>query len=121
MKRPLSIGLEEYLTRIHKDYPMSTAVYLATSHYIACLAIREKTCPVTPRTVHRLLLAGLRVAAKALEDLNWPHARFAEVGGITEAELAKLEIGFCVLMDFGLKVDSRMLTDEARHLVQFNA
>lgn len=57
---------------------------------------------------------------KALEDLSWPHGRFAKVGGITEAELARLEIGFCFLMDFGLKVDERMLTDEAQHLVQVN-
>jgi len=99
---------------------MSTAVYLATSHYITHLAVKEKICPVTRRNVHRLVLAGLRIAMKALEDLSWPHGRFAKVGGITETELARLEVGFCFLMDFGLKVDAQMLTDEVRHLVQIN-
>lgn len=117
-KRPPPISLEDYLTRMHKYCPMSTAVYLATSHYITHLAIREKICPVTPRNVHRLLLAGLRIAMKALEDLSWPHSRFAKVGGITETELGRLEIGFCFLMDFGLKVDARMLTEEAQHLIR---
>ena len=79
---------------------MSTAVYLATSHYISRLAVREKLLTVTVRNVHRLVLAGLRVAMKALEDLSWPHGRFAKVGGISELELGKLEIAFCFLMDF---------------------
>lgn len=119
-KRPPPISLEDYLTRMHKYCPMSTAVYLATSHYITRLAVKEKICPVTPRNVHRLVLAGLRIAMKALEDLSWPHGRFAKVGGITETELGRLEVGFAFLMDFGLKVDAQMLTDEVRHLVQIN-
>jgi len=119
-KRPPPISLEDYLTRMHKYCPMSTAVYLATSYYITHLAVKEKICPVTPRNVHRLVLAGLRIAMKALEDLSWPHGRFSKVGGITETELGRLEVGFCFLMDFGLKVDAQMLTDEVRHLVQIN-
>lgn len=119
-KRPPPISLEDYLTRMHKYCPMSTAVYLATSYYITHLAIKEKICPVTPRNVHRLVLAGLRIAMKALEDLSWPHSRFAKVGGITETELGRLEIGFCFLMDFGLKVDAQMLTEEAQHLIRFS-
>lgn len=120
-KRPPPISLEDYLSRMHKYCPMSTAVYLATSHYITHLAVTERICPVTPRNVHRLVLAGLRIAMKALEDLSWPHGRFAKVGGISEAELARLEIGFCFLMDFGLKVDESMLVDQARFLVQMNS
>ncbi|KAJ9661758.1 hypothetical protein H2198_001723 [Neophaeococcomyces mojaviensis] len=119
-KRPPPISLDDYLSRMHKYCPMSTAVYLATSHYISYLAVREKLLPVTTRNVHRLVLAGLRVAMKALEDLSWPHGRFAKVGGISEAELGKLEVGFCFLMDFGLKVDAQMLTDEAQNLVRIH-
>ena len=95
---------------------MSTAVYLATSTYITNLAIVEKVVPVTPRNVHRLLLAGLRVAMKALEDMNWPHERFSKVGGVSEAELGRLEITFCFLMDFELKVDAERLQREADSL-----
>jgi hypothetical protein len=95
---------------------MSTAVYLATSCYITRMAVVEKIVPVTPRNVHRLLLAGLRVAMKALEDLSWPHARFAKVGGVSEIELGRLEITFCFLMNFELKVDAEMLTREVLSL-----
>jgi hypothetical protein len=76
------------------------------------MAVAERVIPVTPRNVHRLLLAGLRVAMKALEDLSWPHARFSKVGGVSEIELGRLEIAFCFLMDFELRVDAEMLQAE---------
>lgn len=115
-KRPPPISTEDYLMRMHKYCPLSTAVYLASSVYITRLAVHEKIVPVTPRNVHRLLLACLRVAMKALEDLCWPHARFSKVGGVSEGELGRLEITFCYLMDFGLKVDATMLQKEAELL-----
>lgn len=112
-KRPPPISTEEYLMRMHRYCPMSTGVYLATSVYINRLAVIEKVIPVTPRNVHRLLLAGLRVAMKALEDLSYPHSRFAKVGGVSETELGRLEITFCFLTNFELKVDAKMLQGEA--------
>lgn len=97
---------------------MSTAVYLATSTYISKLVVADRILPVTPRNVHRLTLAGLRVAMKALEDMSWPHGRFAKVGGVNEAELGRLEISFCFLMDFNLKVDVQGLSVEAEGLAR---
>lgn len=102
--------------RMHRYCPMSTAVYLATSLYINRLAVVERVIPVTTRNVHRLLLAGLRVAMKALEDLSYPHNRFAKVGGVSEVELGRLEITFCFLTNFELKVNAEMLQKEALSL-----
>ena len=113
-KRPPPISLEDYLMRMHKYCPMSTAVYLATSCYISKLVVEDRMLPVTPRNVHRLVLAGLRVAMKALEDLSWPHSRFSKVGGVNESELGRLEITFCFLMDFNLKMDEQRLIRESR-------
>jgi hypothetical protein len=115
-KRPPPISLEDYLLRMHRFCPMSTAVYLATWHYISRLAVHERSVPATPRNAHRLLLAGLRVAMKALEDLSWPHGRFSKVGGVSEGELGRLEITFCFLMDFTLKVDPVIMQKEAEEL-----
>ena len=115
-KKAPPIAVEDYLLRLHRYCPMSTAVYLGACLYIDRLAIGERIIPVTPRNVHRLVLAGLRVAMKALEDLCYPHNRFAKVGGVSEIELARLEISFCFLMDFDLKVDAAMLWQEATML-----
>lgn len=95
---------------------MSTAVYLAASLYITRMVFTEKALSVTPRNVHRLILAALRVAMKALEDLSYPHARFARVGGVAERELTRLEITFCFLTDFDLRVDAPTLLSQAKLL-----
>jgi len=58
---------------------MSTAVYLASSLYIYRIAFVEKRIPVTARNVRRLVLAALRVAMKALEDLSYPHDHTADL------------------------------------------
>ena len=93
---------------------MSTAVYLAASTYITKIVATEGVISLIPRNIHRLVLAGLRVAMKALEDISYPHSRFAKVGGVSERELSRLEISFCFLADFELRVDAQMLIGEAR-------
>ena len=115
-KKPPPISLEEYLMRLHQYCPMSTAVYLATSLYIFRLAVVEKIVPVTSRNVHRLVLAGLRVAMKALEDLSYPHRRFAKVGGVSEAELGRLEVSFCFVTNFELRIDREGLLEHAKSI-----
>jgi len=113
-KRPPPISIEEYLQRLHRYCPMSTAVYLAAGVYIYRMAVEDRSVPVTARTVHRLLVGSLRVAMKALEDLSYPHQRFAGVGGVSEKELAKLEISVCYLTNFDLKVDNALLQKNIR-------
>ena len=115
-KKPPPISLEEYLMRLHRYCPMSTAVYLATSLYIFRLAIVERLMPVTPRNCHRLVLAGLRVAMKALEDFSYPHRRFAKVGGVSETELGKLEVSFCFVTNFELRIDRESLLKHAKSI-----
>jgi len=52
------------------------------------------------------------VAMKALEDLSYHHGRFAKVGGVSEAELARLEISFCFITGFELVVSEESLRDQ---------
>jgi hypothetical protein len=110
--------LMEYVERLQRYCPMSTAVYLAAGAYIHKLAIEEKLVPVTSRTIHRLVLASLRIAMKALEDLRYPQARFAGVGGVRESELRLLEIALCYLTDFDLQVSNESLYHKTLGLQQ---
>ena len=112
-KRVPPITMKGYLLRLHRFCPMSTAVYLATSVYITKIVVIDRVLCVTPKNAHRLVLAGLRVAVKILEDLGYySQSRFARVGGVSERELTRLEVGFCFLVDFELRVDAQMLTHE---------
>lgn len=119
-KCPPPISLEDYLMRIHQYCPMSTAVYLATSSYIHKLAVDDRAIAVTRRNCHRLVLAGLRVAMKALEDLSYPHSRFSKVGGVGENELARLEISFCFLTNFDFKTSKDKLLAHAVDLREYS-
>jgi hypothetical protein len=111
-KIPPPVSLEAYLTRMHKFCPMSPAVYLAAGVYIQKLCIEDKVVPATSLTVHRLLLASLRVAMKALEDLRYSQERFALVGGVTQEELRNLEVSLCYLMNFELQVTQDKLREK---------
>lgn len=51
---------------------------------------------------------------KALEDLSYPHAKVAKVGGVSEVELARLEISFCFLCGFELVVGAAVLQEHWR-------
>jgi hypothetical protein len=102
------VGVEEYINRIQKFCPLSTAVWLAAGSYILRLCVIDRTVPLTYRTMHRLILACALVAMKALEDHRWPQKRFAAVGGVDEASLSRLEL--CV--EFLLSFDVQIFTPE---------
>jgi hypothetical protein len=50
---------------------------------------------------------------KALEDQSYPHRRFSKVGGVSENELARLEISFCFLTNFDLRTTKEILSKHA--------
>lgn len=58
---------------------------------------------------------------KALEDLSYPHARFSRVGGVSESELARLEISFCFLTNFEFKTSKETLLEHAVRLKEISS
>jgi hypothetical protein len=97
------VGVEEYMNRLQKFCPCSTAVWLAAGSYIYRLCVVDKVVPLTYRTMHRLVLACTLVAMKALEDHRWPQKRFAAVGGVDEAALSRLELCVEFLLSFDVQ------------------
>jgi hypothetical protein len=104
---PFSVS--EYLLRLHQWCPHSPGVYLTAATYCHRLCVAELMVPATNRTVHRLALAAIRIAAKALEDNKWAQERIAKVGGVSRTQLMNLEITLCFLLDFDLGVDEQVL------------
>jgi len=102
-------SLEEYLLRLHKYCPHSPGVYLAAAAYCHRLCVSELMVPATSRTVHRLALAAIRVAAKALEDNKWTQDRMSKVGGVGKIQIMNLEVALCFLLDFDLWVDDKIM------------
>lgn len=104
---PFSIS--EYLLRMHHWCPHSPGVYLTAAVYCHRLCAVDLMVPATNRTIHRLALASIRVAAKALEDNKWTQDRISKVGGVGRTQLMNLEVTLCFLLDFELGVDAAML------------
>lgn len=113
-KKQPDISIWDYLQRVHQYCPMSTSVYLSASLYIYRLCISLQTFVLSPLSVHRLLLATLRAACKNIEDITFTQKRFATVGGVSTADLYRLEIAFLFLIDFDVCIDSEVLQ---HHLV----
>lgn len=108
-KVPPPFTLQQYLLRLHHYCPHSPGVYLAAAAYIHHLCVSDLMVPATNRTIHRLSLAAIRVAAKALEDNKWAQERIAKVGGVTNNQLMNLEVTLCFLLDFELYVDEKIM------------
>ncbi|KAF2721422.1 hypothetical protein K431DRAFT_224155 [Polychaeton citri CBS 116435] len=99
--------LSDYLLRFHQYCPHSPGVYLAAAAFCHKLCVRDYLVPATNRTIHRLSLAAIRIAAKSLEDNKWSQERCAKVGGINPTQLLNLEITLLFLLDFELGVTEK--------------
>jgi hypothetical protein len=62
-------------------------------------------------SVHRLLLAGVVVAAKFVDDSQFTNRVFSKMGGVTLDEMNNLEMSFCKLCNFELFVSREELVD----------
>lgn len=101
--------LTAWLVRLHQYCPHSAGVYLAAASFAHRLCVSELVVPATQRTVHRIALAAIRVATKALEDNKWSQERMARMGGVSKLSLMKMEMTLCYLLDFNLWVDEGVL------------
>ncbi|KAF6817892.1 cyclin-dependent protein kinase complex component [Colletotrichum plurivorum] len=98
-----------WLERFHTYCPMSTGVYLAASMWIHRLVVKDQSIVLSTRSAHRLTLGALWVSMKALEDNSWSQSKISKIGGITRAELTRLEIGFLFLTNWELAVTRETL------------
>lgn len=81
--------------RIRKYNDVRTPMLLTLAIYLD----RMEYPPLDDLNVHRFVLAGLRIAAKFLEDLVWKHDRYAKVVGVSSRELSRLELGILPYLD----------------------
>ncbi|KAG6722364.1 hypothetical protein I3842_03G155500 [Carya illinoinensis] len=73
--------------------------------------------------LYKLLVTSVMVASKMLDDEHYNNAFFARAGGVSNAELNRLELELLFLLDFGVTVSSRVFEIYCLHLekeLQFN-
>ncbi len=101
------ITLQDYCIRIMKFAKVSVATVVQSVIYIDKV-ITQHPKLLTSKSVHRLLLASIVVAAKFTDDFHLTNKNFARVGGVQIKEMNSLEINFCKLMSFSFFTPPRV-------------
>ncbi|GMJ13016.1 cyclin p2;1 [Hibiscus trionum] len=106
--RAPNISIPNYLERIYKYTNCSPSCFVLGYVYIDRLAHKHPDSLIVSLNVHRLLVTSVMVASKVLDDAHYNNAFYARVGGMSKAELNRLEIELLFLLDFGVAVSSRV-------------
>ncbi|GLT88665.1 hypothetical protein SLE2022_066810 [Rubroshorea leprosula] len=114
--RAPNITLPKYLERIYKYTNCSPSCFVVGYVYIDRLAHRHPDSLVISLNVHRLLVTSVLVASKMLDDVHYNNAFYARVGGVSNAELNRLELELLFLLDFGVTVSSPVFESYCLHL-----
>ena len=99
-KSPVSPG--SYVRRIAKYGGCSPCCFVIGLIYLKRLKRRESSVCLTSCNFQRLFIVAVMLAAKFLDDSYYSNKHWAEVGGMTTAELNGLELEFLFRIGFSL-------------------
>ncbi|WCJ21531.1 cyclin p1 1 [Euphorbia peplus] len=98
------VSIQQYIDRIFKYSGCSPSCFVVAHVYVDRF-VQNTDIPLTSLNVHRLLITSVMVAAKFIDDAFFNNAYYAKVGGISTAELNRLEMKFLFSIDFKLHVN----------------
>nr|XP_043609717.1 cyclin-P3-1-like isoform X2 [Erigeron canadensis] len=102
--RAPALTIKEYIDRIFKYSRCSPSCFVVARVYMDRF-IQYGNVNLTSLSVHRLLITSIMLAAKFIDDAFYNNAYYAKVGGVTTAELNRLEMKFLFGLDFRLHRD----------------
>ncbi|XP_022727969.1 cyclin-U3-1-like isoform X2 [Durio zibethinus] len=102
--RAPTISIQQYIDRIFNYAGCSPSCFLVAYIYVDRF-VQQTDVHLTSLNVHRLLITSVMVAAKFIDDAFFNNAYYARVGGVSTAELNRLEMKFLFTLDFRLKVN----------------
>ena len=102
--RTPAISVREYLLRLETYMKCSEECYLLALIYIDRIVNREPDIVINSHCIHRLILTGVVIAAKFVDDVYYKNSYYAHVGGISIRELNLLEHQFLSFLDFNLYI-----------------
>ncbi|KAK1352640.1 Cyclin-P3-1 like [Heracleum sosnowskyi] len=98
-----ALGIQQYINRIFKYSCCSPSCFVVAQIYVDRF-VQRTNLQLTSLNVHRLLITSVMVAAKFIDDAFFNNAYYAKVGGVSTAEINKLEMKFLFALDFRLNV-----------------
>ncbi|KAL3647881.1 hypothetical protein CASFOL_008849 [Castilleja foliolosa] len=101
--RAPSLSIQQYIDRIFKYSCCSPSCFVIAQIYMDRF-IQRTNLFLTSLNIHRILITSVMVAAKFMDDAFFNNAYYAKVGGVSTAEMNKLEMKFLFSLDFRLYV-----------------
>ncbi|EDQ86648.1 uncharacterized protein MONBRDRAFT_33719 [Monosiga brevicollis MX1] len=111
---PLNAPLSVFISQIVNYRLCSRECTVLALVYGQRLLQRYPSLVIDSRNVHRIFLIAIMLASKLIDDRYCRNTYYAAVGGLTVADLNRLEMEFCFLMGFDLCVS----LDEFREVCQ---
>ncbi|GKV08981.1 hypothetical protein SLEP1_g20547 [Rubroshorea leprosula] len=97
------LSIRQYLDRILRYSSCSNSCFVVAHIYIDRY-LQTTGARLTSLNVHRLLITSILIAAKFLDDDCLDNAYYAKVGGVSTAEMNRLEMKLLFSLDFRLHV-----------------
>ncbi|KAJ4969073.1 hypothetical protein NE237_015774 [Protea cynaroides] len=101
--RAPGLSIRQYIDRIYKYSSCSPSCFVVAYIYIERF-IQRKDFHLTSLNVHRLVITSVMAAAKFIDDAFFNNAYYAKVGGVSTAEMNRLEMKFLLSLDYRLHV-----------------
>lgn len=108
--RPPAITIAAYASRLEKYCGCSPVCFLAAYAYAlrlarAAAAGAPNGVPITPVTAHRLFITGTVLSIKMSEDKYYSNSHYAQVGGVSLAEMNEMETSLLQRLGYRARVD----------------
>ena len=100
--KPPNITVRAYMERIRTFGGCSACCFVLGLRYVEQLQKTDGAYTLNSFNMHRLVLTGIMVAAKFVDDFYFSNNYWAKVGGIPNDELNGLEIEMLFLLNFTL-------------------
>jgi hypothetical protein len=100
------VTLREYVERIVTYAPCTVESFVVSLVYLDRIAKIQGTLFVNPRTIHRLFLTSLLLAAKYCDDVFFNNKHYSRIGGISGKEMNALELEFLFRIKFECNVST---------------
>lgn len=102
-----SIKIKDYLEHLYKYGRMNSSTIILMLIYIDRLCNINKI-KLTYSIIHKLMLASMMIAIKYNEDEIYSMKCYAQIGGVSKAELLELETNFIININFNLFVNEEL-------------
>lgn len=103
-----SIPIDTYIERLVSDMRCGLECFVMA----LVLILRCTFCiPVCGRSLHRVILTSVIIAAKTRDDKYYPMSFYAKIGGTTKREVESMEIAMLDMLGFDARVPTPTYVD----------